>query len=93
MRKTIVAVALASAAALLGGCAGGFSGGSTLPATSGTSLKFSGHRGRPAASQVHPQDIVGGPPHRMHFQDIVGGPPHRVHRLDVLGGPPRVRQY
>ena len=79
MRKTIVAIALASAAALLGGCAGGFSGGSMLPAGSQTML--------------HPQDIVGGPPHRMHPQDIVGGPPHRMHPQDIVGGPPRVHRY
>jgi hypothetical protein len=29
----------------------------------------------------------------VHPQDIVGGPPHSVHRLDILGGPPRAHRY
>ncbi|MGB8909506.1 MAG: hypothetical protein WCC84_12235 [Candidatus Cybelea sp.] len=75
MRKTIVAIALASAAALLGGCAGGFSGGSTLPV---------------AAQMSHRLDVVGGgPPHRLHLL-AKRGALGKSHRLDVVGGgPPR----
>ncbi|MGA8097738.1 MAG: hypothetical protein WB810_03660 [Candidatus Cybelea sp.] len=74
MRKTIVAIALASAAALLGGCAGGISGGSMLPATAQTS---------------HRLDVVGGgPPHRLHLLDVKVGAAGKSHRLDIVGGGP-----
>jgi hypothetical protein len=74
VRKTIVAVALASVAVLLGGCAGGLSGGSMLPATSQT---------------LHRSDVLGGgPPHRVHLLDIKGAAPDKIHRLDVVGGGP-----
>lgn len=74
MRKTIVAIALASAAALLGGCAGGLSGGSMLPVASQT---------------LHRLDVVGGgPPHRFHLLDAKGAAPGKAHGLDVLGGGP-----
>jgi hypothetical protein len=73
VRKTIVAIALASAAALLGGCAGGFSSGSMLPVT----------------SQSHRLDVVGGgPPHRLHLLDVKVGTPGKTHRLDIVGGGP-----
>ena len=79
MRTLLAGLSIVTAAALLGGCAGGAIGGSPLPSA--------------GMAQVHSLDVTGGGPSVGHNKEGVGGGPSvagRKRGLDVTGGGPSV---
>jgi hypothetical protein len=81
MRTLFAGIALATAAALLGGCAGGGLGGSPLPLT--------------GSSQLHRLDTIGGGPEvsrtKLHASEVLNGPGSGKHAKgspnEILNGP------